>query len=209
MAKIQDVQVDWANGWSNSPRFQVLVDTLKEQDLFQQRGAMHLAITGELAHFYAYTRPGEGYGGRSFTITMTDGTEKELKGPWSGNSEEVNKVFPTTPVLEANVTDERDVMARGHTFYSGAVTLDGLLRYWQEHVHKIDWGIALVERYFGTWIEPTRGSCIKVSANESAKVLAILAPHDAERDNLEDWVKFFRTTVIKTWMQKSQRKDID
>lgn len=61
---------------------------------FEQRGDIYRAEDGDIVQYYCYDKPGGGYGGRRFDITMRDGSRRSLIGPWSSRAGVVNKLFP-------------------------------------------------------------------------------------------------------------------
>jgi hypothetical protein len=123
--KILKAQLDWMGSWANSPDLRVLIDAYPNTDNLRYRRSMSLyyAHLEGLARFYYYAKPDRGFGGREYKITLEDGSEKILKGPWSSNSGAVNKHFEPHCV-SVIMTDEPEVWERGHTFCAGAMTIE-------------------------------------------------------------------------------------
>lgn len=84
--RITNAKIDWHAEFDNPPTLEVWVDeTPYDQLRYEQRGSCYWGEHNGYVSFFHYSSPGEGYGGREFTLTMTDGSTKVLKGPWSGN----------------------------------------------------------------------------------------------------------------------------
>lgn len=110
--------------YANSAKAKLLVDELPPSESFryEERDKYFFATKDGLCRFYSYHNPGNGFAGRHFEITMKDGSERTLKGPWSGNSMGANaRGFPLC--REVSITDDPEVWKRGHTFSASAVTL--------------------------------------------------------------------------------------
>lgn len=106
--KVLDANIDPMNGYSNPAKLHLLVDKIPERSemVYEQKGSLYFAEKDGLCKFYAYTAPGNGYGGNEFTINMKDGTTKVLKGPWSSRSGCMNRFF--THSVEVTITDDKD-----------------------------------------------------------------------------------------------------
>jgi len=122
--KILKAQLDWMGTWSNTPDLRVLVEGMPDRKLlrYQQHNYLYYAHLDGLARFYHYARPGEGFGGRIFEITLQDGTVKNLKGPWSSNSGSINRHFNPHCVEVAWADDGK----WNSTFVAGAMTVEFL-----------------------------------------------------------------------------------
>jgi len=96
--QVRNVLIDTHSGYANKPTFIVEVDVLPDPAgiYFSQRGGLYFGYdTDGYVRFYSFSQPGNGYGGSTFTLNMTDGTRKKLKGPWSSRAGVMNKVgFP-------------------------------------------------------------------------------------------------------------------
>ena len=116
--------------FDNCPSIKVLVDKMPDiKDLrYKSKNGIYYAELDDYVSFYYYKKPDQGYGGRTFNITMTDGNKKALKGPWSSNSTAVNRYFG--PCHEITITEESTVWQKGHTFYAAACTVD----FWKQAV---------------------------------------------------------------------------
>lgn len=91
--KIKNVKIDLHTGYANSPSIEVHVDDFFQGELgYVEEDCLYFAYdysTGYVS-FFAYDGPGNGYGGHHFEITMMDGTEKTLIGPWSSRAGVMN-----------------------------------------------------------------------------------------------------------------------
>lgn len=149
-----DDELTYASGqkvqrWSNSPTLAILVDEMPETKDFryEQKGSLYYGEKDGYVNFFAYDRPDQGYGGRHFPITMTDGTEKVLIGPWSSRAGVMNAAG-FGPCLDVSITSRQDDWVRGYTFFAAAVTLDVALeaiKLWNEPRLGRDWAISLAE----------------------------------------------------------------
>jgi hypothetical protein len=111
--------------YANEPNLYLLLkDFLKTGELtYEKRGDCYFAEKDGYVDFYHYVGPSDGYGGRHFTITMKDGSEKILEGPWSSRASVMNREG-FTPCIEATITESKEVWAKGYTFYASAVTVE-------------------------------------------------------------------------------------
>jgi hypothetical protein len=123
--KVLDATVNWNFGLGNSPDLYVLVDKFppREDMRYAHKDGIFYAEAHGYASFYSWTRPGDGFGGRVFELTMEDGTVRSLKGPWSSNAGSVN-LMGFGPCMEVTMTDDPDVWRKGHTFFASAMTID-------------------------------------------------------------------------------------
>ena len=143
--KIKKVRVDWRDGWGNNPQFEVFMEGDRTQSsegiAWEEREGHFRREVGDLVDFLYWTAPGKGFGGRTFSLLMMDGTIKELEGPWSSNSSSLNCKFPDRdPCFEVGHTTEPDVWERGHTFYAGAVKVEAVLEYLRAN----DWMVEVI-----------------------------------------------------------------
>lgn len=107
----------------------LLVDRIPERSemRFQRKGNCYFSNHGGYVEYFGWG-PGHnngGFCGRHFDIIMEDGSEVTLLGPWSSRSSAMNKEG-FTPSLGVSITDDPDVLVRGHTFFAGAVTVEFL-----------------------------------------------------------------------------------
>lgn len=121
--KILNVKIDPVLDFDNISYFKILVDKIPEDMVYECKDNHYFAENDGYVEFFYYVRPGEGYGGRHFTLNMKDGTQKVLKGPWSSNSKSMSDAgFPET--VNVSITDKQKVWERGYTFLSGHITFD-------------------------------------------------------------------------------------
>lgn len=125
--KILDAQVDWREDVGNDPRLEVLVDEIPSRDelRFEHEDGIWCGIKDGYASYYAYSGNGNdgGYSGRCYNITMRDGTEVTLKGPWSSRAGCANQ-RSFGQVVDVQITTNPAVMERGYTFRSESLTLE-------------------------------------------------------------------------------------
>jgi hypothetical protein len=131
MSNIIDVRVDLYEDRINMiPRILVLVDADEHTQIeYEERDYMYLGIKDDIASFYYYDRPGDGFGGMRIPIKMKDGTERVLEGPWSSNSASVNGLFPETPVVECSITYDKNGWNDEHIYsaHGGAALISSLI----------------------------------------------------------------------------------
>jgi len=129
--QILDIQID-KHPVKHYPRFDIylLVDKIPDrlEMRFQQKGNRWFAEHGGYVRYFGWEPGGNngGFYGRHFDIITKDETKVTLLGPWSSRSSAMNKEG-FTPSLEVSITEDPEVMKRGHTFYAVAVTVE-LLR---------------------------------------------------------------------------------
>lgn len=112
---LEDVEIDWADGWANDPRINVRSNRIPqaEEFLYERKDNYYFAKVDCVCLFIYYDRPGSGFGGRTFHLTMKDGSIESLHGPWSGNS------------LGAKLAGFPPTMAAAGA--GGAITIDALV----------------------------------------------------------------------------------
>ena len=92
-------RIDWMLDWANDPEL-VIKMTREEHDAnlagmrYEHKHDHYWAEHQGLCSFYYYTGPSRGFGGRTFTLKMKDGTTKDLIGPWSSGYHNTNRWFP-------------------------------------------------------------------------------------------------------------------
>ena len=154
--EILKARIDWNDGFVNYPTIRMLVDKVPDhrEMAYEMREGLYFAESGGYVSYLYWVRPDMGYGGRTFELTMKDGTKKYLKGPWSSNSMHANDLG-FIPSIEAIVTADPYVWERGHTFFAGSVTIALI----QQYAHLIDVGrpelvggrVELVDDGAGHW----------------------------------------------------------
>lgn len=142
-------RVNWREHWDNRPEIFVLVDKLPNEDdlVYERRGNIYYAEKDGYATFLQYDSPSNGFGGRHFKLKMKDGSIALLKGPWSSSSNAANH-HGFGPCVDVAITDKPDVWERGHTFFSGHVTVacleeaseKGLIDIGESYVRKLHSG---------------------------------------------------------------------
>ena len=123
--KILKAKVNWLYGYSNDPELQILVNKIPNSEDFRWKEISKGLYYSEREGFskkFAYSKPGEGFGGRHFKIRMESGEEKILIGPWSSRAACCTKAG--YPSVDLAITEDSLSFERGYTFYSGMVTLE-------------------------------------------------------------------------------------
>jgi len=123
--KILKANIEYNPQFCNPPTLQVLVDKIPDLNemTYEYKEDLYFAEKDGYVSFFVYNAPGRGYGGRKFTITLKDGTTKELIGPWSGRCGVMNMYFEQQS-MEVSITDDPKAFKRGYTFFAGVITLE-------------------------------------------------------------------------------------
>jgi hypothetical protein len=170
--KVLDARVNWNIGWNNDPELEILVGKIPDSaDLrYEAKGGIYFAeLEGYVSFFYHSGEPEqqEGYGGRSFALTMKDGSTVVLKGPWSSRSACANAVG-FTPSVEVSIFTSSESWLRGFTAFAGHITeelyLSTVERFFTGTV-KVEKGVRcgeprLLLRYTEDPCEVCKGFCI-------------------------------------------------
>lgn len=126
--KVIDADVEWNEDIMNKPRLQVLVGEIPPLESMTFTSAKDQSIwyseKDGYVRFYAGhpDKDGDGYGGRSYTLNTKNG-KVTLKGPYSSRAGVMNKLG-FGPCLDVNITSDPNVLEKGYTFNSGAITLE-------------------------------------------------------------------------------------
>lgn len=109
---------------------QILVSDYPAREEFRyeklrvEKGTAYFAELDGFVSFYFHDPKDEtGFYGREIPLTLLDGTEVSIKGPWSSRPA-VMTSLGFAPSLAVSYTKDPDVWARGYTFFAGAVTVD-------------------------------------------------------------------------------------
>lgn len=158
--QIIDVRPEWHEQYDNPASFNVLLDKLPPMSDYRyvETGGQYFATIGDTVSMYAYTRPGGGYGGRVFRVTMQDGSGRDLKGPWSSSASACNTHHPEAICVDCSITDSPAVLEKGYTFSAGSVLLLPLVQWFISNRQRVDWSLYLMGD--GT-VQPTRGRFVK------------------------------------------------
>lgn len=104
---VDHCEIEWMLGYGNSPRLKIY--TVKDWDFpmhkehkYQFGKAPHTGVfwsetADGVVSFFSHTGGDKnegGFGGAVFNLTMEDGTEKVLRGPWSSRPGAMNQYFP-------------------------------------------------------------------------------------------------------------------
>ena len=97
--KILESRIDWNEAWDNHPNLKVTVDKVPQDEMVYRtyripgHGTLYVSDNTEFVAFLLHSPNDEsGYGGRSFTLKMEDGSEVTIRGPWSSNSTSVYQI---------------------------------------------------------------------------------------------------------------------
>lgn len=78
-----------------------LDDNEENNFVFEERNGIYRGESGDVVRFYAYHLPGNGFGGSRINVKMSDGTTRELIGPWSSRAGCIHAEYPDRePVVE-------------------------------------------------------------------------------------------------------------
>lgn len=103
--RILSAEIDMMEQWANDPVLKITVDRMPPSEEFiytkielTPRRAIYFAKHEcGIARFMVHDQDNErGYAGRVFTITLDDGTQVSMKGPWSSRSGVMNNYFDHT-----------------------------------------------------------------------------------------------------------------
>lgn len=89
--------------------------------------------------YYVYAGPGKGFYGLTTRITLKNGEEIELTGPYSSGASVVNRYFPHC--VDVAIREEKD---SPYCFFAGAVTIE----FAKEALLLCDEDVELVEEQF-------------------------------------------------------------
>lgn len=106
--RILSAAVDWHMDFDNEPTLRIEVDALPDHKglRYERRERYLFAQTEDGYADFLYDDPHNhaGYGGASFTLTLKDGSQVTLVGPWSGNEQGAAALgFPQTYGCTAHV----------------------------------------------------------------------------------------------------------
>ena len=124
--KVLKAYVDWREGSGSLPLLNILVDKRPLHDLrYEKKGDIYFAEKDGYVSFYAWSGNGNdrGMGGSEVPITIKDGRQVILKGPWSSNPESVEKAG-FEPTMAVAIADDPEIFERVGGNYAGNVTLD-------------------------------------------------------------------------------------
>ena len=102
--KIISGYIDWCTYCHNSPDIHVKVDRIPDlsEYRYEKRGPLYFAELDGAVSLFFYDGPSTGYYGRSYKLTMKDGSKEILLGPWSSGSYATNEAG-FTPSAEITV----------------------------------------------------------------------------------------------------------
>lgn len=137
--QIKEVRVDWKEGFANSPTFQVVLNKLPDQNVvrFQRLDNLFYGEDKESGYvrFFCWDEArgqDQGFAGRHFPITLVDGTEIVLKGPWSSRAGVMNKFFQDAACVDVHFEEQE-----GYPTW-GAFSMTKILAWMVKNYDKID-----------------------------------------------------------------------
>lgn len=169
--KILDARVRTGLNTYGPHTLEILVDDIHRDDkvydaIEDKGGTTFLSVTDGIVSFFRHKPNDEhGYGGSVFTLKMSDGTERKIKGPWSSNSAWIREVFGVDSVSVSYTTDP-ETFKRGYTFYAGHITSDKA----KEAIEKVGNGWQLIFATSGT----------KADSDASGEQMAIIEGRTAD-----------------------------
>lgn len=171
---------NWHEGFDNPPSIEVLVDQFPDDSSIQweERNGLYLGRSGALSRFFSWSgKPDQGFGGWKRSITMLDGSVREIIGGWHGSTKPFNTLYPAADTfIDASGTDNPTDFERGYTFISCGLRVESLVDWWLGT--RPEWGLALVQRGNSLpLVEPMRDRSVKCYAS-SVNVIARLLPRD-------------------------------
>jgi hypothetical protein len=136
--RILALKVDWHEKFANDPSLKVLVNKMPEREELRYlclEERMYFAEKDGYVNFFVHQpRDETGYGGRTFNVTMLDGTKRSIKGPWSSRSGCFNRMLNIPQCVECAITDDPTTYQRGFTFYAAAITVDLVREHMKSHL---------------------------------------------------------------------------
>lgn len=126
--KVLDAKVEWNEDIGNRPKLEVLVDDYPNSKSMVYESAeneqLWYAEQNGYVNFFSGSpdESGRGYSGRSFILKTVDGREVTLDGPFSSRAGVMNKKG-FGPCVDVRITNDPNVLDKGYTFSSGAITL--------------------------------------------------------------------------------------
>lgn len=126
--KVLNARVNEMLGYANPPHLELLVDTLDGEFVYRtieiDRGTAYFAEADGHVRFMFHNPANEnGYAGAVFHVTLEDGSTRDVKGPWSSNPGDMEKLFGI-PSIDVSMTADPEAFERGYTFFAGHVTLE-------------------------------------------------------------------------------------
>jgi hypothetical protein len=160
--------------WANSPRFEITVEGPgpkwpdAKHHVWHRYHGMHVAAYRDdpfVSYFHSDGKPTEGFGGRPFDGTFTDGSEFHYRGAWSSRAACVNQAFLEGAEGFPLVVD----VVCGSC--STAVKASALIDWWLDHL-EVDWGLAFVDDGdVAPILLPTRNGKLKDEKGSISKIL--------------------------------------
>lgn len=109
--------------FANLPFVQLLVEGMPSIDdfVYEEKNGFYFGELDGVVSFFFYKTPGQGFGGTTFSLKMTDGSVRELHGPWSSNSTAVHAAgFPES--INVSIAENEEDFRSGNGFYASHIT---------------------------------------------------------------------------------------
>lgn len=96
LPELTKLDVRWYNDYTNEAQLELHINKkyvyYGNNSRYEKKGSYYYMVNEDgLVICHYYTKPGQGYAGRHFPITLTDGTEMVLIGPWDNGSKAMNE----------------------------------------------------------------------------------------------------------------------
>ena len=141
--------LDWHLGWRNDPKLIIPVDnfplprdhiyTFYKKGNRPWSGMYYSELNGHVSFFYWGGKQDEGFGGKHFYVNVHDNgqiTNVTLKGPWSSNSEAMNRHgFGPCMEVHLKIIDQNTIFATAATLKWITENIDWVDVYWYENPH--------------------------------------------------------------------------
>jgi len=126
--QVLDGRIDWNEGYGNDPELQVLVDEIPspiEFDAYERSsGTVYFGSKdGYCRYFYHDPSNEDGFGGSSFTLLMSDGSEKVIKGPWASRAGAMNELG-LGPCVDVRITTSQKAWEKDTMLQSATITVN-------------------------------------------------------------------------------------
>jgi hypothetical protein len=177
------IKINWMEKLGNHPRINLTDCTVPDDGgrVYERRGnGLHRRDhdDGWVRYFYTDGQPCGGFGGATFSGTLTTGEHFEYRGAWSSRAACINALWPEDPIVDVDCG-----------YMATAVTVRKLLMAWAEQMTSVwapDFGFAVVlDGDHGPILQPTRNGKLKMKAPYEEIV------HHADPMKVEEAVRAF------------------
>lgn len=131
---VRDAKVRWHSGYGNAPTWEVLMSETPHtgsipHDIYDAEFGKRLFLGTKqhgASHVYEDDADRRGSGGRSFSVLLSDGSTREVIGPWFHDIATVG-LHKGMLFMSAAATADRLSFVRGHTLSMSGLTWRGIL----------------------------------------------------------------------------------